>query len=716
MRSFAKSFPLFILLVWQLSANAAMHHHIVVVSAAYTEAEQLAQNANKELQAGNVRTADSLITLSIARYPVKTVFTYAATLAKLTDVAGANRVMDKVIQRVKEFPDKKLYCEPFYVKMVSEYDKPVVLFFFAQEHYQVNKAYGNISYLTRSAALFSELEAITSGPQAPLFAIFRNTVKFDQAILYGRKDEALALMEQMSKDLVANYKGTDPELYTSMQGGYYLSVDDAPKAIETVKGFKKLYSSQILFQGYTMTGQPDEALKAFQDRLQINRDTTLRDRYYLALIDIQKGNLEQAIARLKGLKKRGTDMMTVLSQEDQWKIYTALGDAYTKAKQYSQAKDNYNIALLYHPEYKPAVEGMAKLKTIAATDQSTDKTGPEINITEPAPKRGLKVAAVGDKVMVKGFAKDISGIKEVIINGAKVFSQPAGDFWGDVPMVTGINKVTVAAVDNAGNRTEKIFEIEKQAAPVATTADIPVAPVGMNEGKNYCLLIAAQNYNDTSIPSLANPIADAVKLKLVLKNNYNFSESNIISLFNPQTNDLKRQLLELSTTLQLEDNLVIFYAGHGIWVDKEKTGYWLMIDALYKDRNTWVPNKDVLDLISKLPSRHTLLITDACFSGSVFRTRGLKADAPAAVKELDNKISRVAITSGNDTEVPDESVFMKYLIKALNENHEPYLTAQKMFITRILESVMSETNTEPRYGTLELAGHIGGDFIFTKRQ
>ena len=29
--------------------------------------------------------------------------------------------------------------------------------------------------------------------------------------------------------------------------------------------------------------------------------------------------------------------------------------------------------------------------------------------------------------------------------------------------------------------------------------------------------------------------------------------------------------------------------------------------------------------------------------------------------------------------------------------------------------MMTETKTEPRYGTLELAGHVGGDFIFIKK-
>jgi hypothetical protein len=276
--------------------------------------------------------------------------------------------------------------------------------------------------------------------------------------------------------------------------------------------------------------------------------------------------------------------------------------------------------------------------------------------------------------------------------------------------------VSIAATDLMGNKALQVFEIERSVTKtVVAINNEPIVPIVEKTGKNVCLLIGAQNYADANIPSLTNPVADAVRLKLILKNNYNFAEENIITLFNPALNDVKRQLLELTTQLQPEDNLLIFYAGHGIWVEKEKKGYWLLTDAKRTDVNSWLPNKTVLDLIAKIPSRHTLLITDACFSGSVFKTRGLKDGAPKQIQEMDEKISRIAITSGNDTEVPDESVFMKYLVKALSENKEKYLTAQKMFINQIIEAVMTETKTEPRYGTLELAGHVGGDFIFIKK-
>jgi len=341
----------------------------------------------------------------------------------------------------------------------------------------------------------------------------------------------------------------------------------------------------------------------------------------------------------------------------------------------------------------------------------TDKIPPAIIITEPATNRGLEIVSVGNDILLKGTAADPSGLKSVTINGVSVYAQPDGNFWGNIPLNDGLNKITVRATDGAGNVAEQVFEIEKNSKEPVNE----VVAATEREGKNYCLLIGAQNYADSSIPSLENPIQDAVRLKIILKSDYNFEDSNIITLFNPEANDIKRQLLELTNIIQPEDNLLIFYAGHGIWVEKEKKGYWLLVDAKRNDPNTWLQNKDVLNLIAKLPSRHTLLITDACFSGGVFKTRSIGKDAPAAIQSLNEKISRVAITSGNDTEVPDESVFMKYLIKALTDNKEQYLTAQKMFITQIMEAVMTETKTEPRYGTLELAGHVGGDYIFAKK-
>ena len=76
--------------------------------------------------------------------------------------------------------------------------------------------------------------------------------------------------------------------------------------------------------------------------------------------------------------------------------------------------------------------------------------------------------------------------------------------------------------------------------------------------------------------------------------------------------------------------------------------------------------------------------------------------------------SRKGLTSGNLTEVPDKSVFVRYLIKELDENEDIFLSSAKLF-TRMYEPIVNNTPTIPQYGVIQGAGDEGGDFIFIKK-
>jgi hypothetical protein len=114
-------------------------------------------------------------------------------------------------------------------------------------------------------------------------------------------------------------------------------------------------------------------------------------------------------------------------------------------------------------------------------------------------------------------------------------------------------------------------------------------------------------------------------------------------------------------------------------------------------------------------SKHTLLITDACFSGSIFKTRAVDAMTIKRVHELYKDRSRKAITSGNLTEVADKSFFIQYLLKLLKENDQEFLPASILF-SRLYEPVTNNTASIPQFGVIQGAGDEGGDFIFIKKE
>ncbi|MBK6992320.1 MAG: caspase family protein [Chitinophagaceae bacterium] len=359
---------------------------------------------------------------------------------------------------------------------------------------------------------------------------------------------------------------------------------------------------------YILINEFDKAEKSIQEL--VAKNLFIKAKHFTdltGLIALGKSNYKKAIEELTiylGLP--------VFQAPDKFKYYTKRAEAYEGLKEFENAKKDYEAALIYYPDYEPALNSLARLEGRIITERLTDKIAPQIIITEPLAARGIIIEAAGNEVMIKGIATDPGGLKSVTINGEKVYSQEGGTFWGNAVLKEGSNKVTIIATDFSGNNAEKTIEVERPVG--ASTANA----VPVKEGKNYALLIGCQNYDDNTIPSLEDPIPDAIKLKLILKNSYNFGDDNVFTLFNPERSDFKKQFLEIYEVIQPEDNLVIFYAGHGIWIDKDKKGYWMLTDAKLNDVNTWLPNKEVLDMIARVPARHTLLITDACFSGSVF--------------------------------------------------------------------------------------------------
>jgi len=78
---------------------------------------------------------------------------------------------------------------------------------------------------------------------------------------------------------------------------------------------------------------------------------------------------------------------------------------------------------------------------------------------------------------------------------------------------------------------------------------------------------------------------------------------------------------QLPTVLQENDNLVIFFAGHGGTVTRKvcgrevDIGYLLPVDAKLGQRSSYLKLDSLLQEISLLPARHILVILDACESG-----------------------------------------------------------------------------------------------------
>lgn len=235
-----------------------------------------------------------------------------------------------------------------------------------------------------------------------------------------------------------------------------------------------------------------------------------------------------------------------------------------------------------------------------------------------------------------------------------------------------------------------------------------------NKGKYYALLIGVSDYEDPEIVDLDEPINDVLSMSEILANNYTFTNQDIKILKNPSREDMIVALDELGGKVTEKDNLMIFYAGHGYYNEKTNQGFWLPSDAQKNNTANWFRNSTLVDYIGAIPSKHTLLVSDACFSGSIFKTRKAFNNASMAYYKLNAVKSRKGMTSGTLNEVPDKSVFSKYLKTRLKENTNKYMSSEELFSSFKI-AVMNNSSNIPQYGEIQNVGDEGGDFIFVRK-
>jgi len=381
------------------------------------------------------------------------------------------------------------------------------------------------------------------------------------------------------------------------------------------------------------------------------------------------------------------------------------------------------------PQIKSPGPDLAQLKPAPSTSppQATPEppkpavsknVPPKITITEPDLTRAVSVVAKKMDTLVTGIAESKAGIMYVSVNGQDADLDDKGNFSAVVPLKVGQNTVTVIAADINKNKSTKEFVVNREAGKVILAKKEEDKMTGkLSNSKYYALLVAVQNYDSPEISKLDYPVSDAKKLEDLLSSQYTFDRENITTLVNPTRRTIYQTLQSLRNKLTDKDNLLIFYAGHGFWVEDMKQGFWLATDATgINDPSDWIPNSTVRDYIKAIKARHILLVADSCFSGAIFKTREFLVKQKAYVDQIYELPSRRAMTSGAMKTVPDQSVFLYYLVKRLKDNKEPYLDTQKLF-ANMREAVInnSPTHQTPLYGAISEAGDEGGDFIFVRR-
>ncbi len=236
--------------------------------------------------------------------------------------------------------------------------------------------------------------------------------------------------------------------------------------------------------------------------------------------------------------------------------------------------------------------------------------------------------------------------------------------------------------------------------------------------KYHALIIGSNNYK--YLPKLKTAIADAKAVEEILRTRYGFTTKLLIDA---TREDILNGMNDLRKGLGEKDNLLIYYAGHGEFDKTADKSYWIPVNAERDNPTNWIIADDITSNIKRITSRHILIVSDSCYSGTL--TRAVSGDLSKSgereefIKKMMEKPSRTLMASGGNEPVADSgggghSVFASAFLKALKETEKNIFTAEELFHGRgsVKEMVAGKSDQVPEYNTIKNSGHDGGDFVF----
>ena len=274
-----------------------------------------------------------------------------------------------------------------------------------------------------------------------------------------------------------------------------------------------------------------------------------------------------------------------------------------------------------------------------------------------------------------------------------------------------------------GLLTQNSYAAESRGISIEKTDHAQTSKI--NKGVYRALIIGNNDYMDQQgkWQPLTTAITDARVVASLLEEQYGFSDVTLLE--NATRRDVLFALEKLANKSLKNDNVLIYYAGHGFLDDETNKGFWVPVDAKGNDHTTFLRNSTIRDEVSSIASRvqHTLLISDSCFSGSLLRTasRGISESdySEKYFEKVSNKKSVQIMAAGGFEFVDDNyrksghSPFSYFLINELKTNNSPMFTVSQLS-GNVERAVANNVDQVPESGILQGAGDELGEFIFIK--
>ncbi len=335
----------------------------------------------------------------------------------------------------------------------------------------------------------------------------------------------------------------------------------------------------------------------------------------------------------------------------------------------------------------------------------------------------------GSIVNVVGAIQNFSKVESFTINGEGYELDANGLFLKSLDVGREVLELHLEVLDLSGELTAHRLLIKpSDDIDIVLRGSGALTRSNFKFGDYHALVIGNNDYDfGKGWEPLDTAVNDAKEVARVLEEKYGFK---VRLELNANRDAMLTALEDMRKSLTSNDNLLVYYAGHGLVDPENDQGYWVPVDGSTESAVRWVSNASITDQIRAMTARNVIVIADSCYSGSLMRSgivtlrSGLTAEKKALRLSNDVELmTRVALSSGGVQPVVDSldnsehSVFANALLRVLNEN-DGLLDADSL-ATQVAHSVALATKDNvrqvPRYAPLAAGGHQGGEFYFAPK-
>ena len=230
--------------------------------------------------------------------------------------------------------------------------------------------------------------------------------------------------------------------------------------------------------------------------------------------------------------------------------------------------------------------------------------------------------------------------------------------------------IKIAAIDEPEQERKEI-----QKAMLTSEVDRNIPTTDAKNPNTFVLIIANENYQQVaSVPFALN---DGKIFKQYCEKTLGIPANNIRLQNDATGGQIQAQLDWLRSIVGMFDNpnIILYYAGHGIPDEANKTAYLLPVDGYTNNLKTCIKLDELYASLGTLPAKQITVFMDACFSGSK-REQGMLASARAVALKTNpgapqGNMVVFSAAQGDETAYPNREkqhgLFTYYLLKKLQE-------------------------------------------------